>query len=471
MPLAFILKGFPFECRIKPADRDSGRGPLKCSVWDGSQVEELIESIPHTAGMIILIALSAFFSASETAFFSIGRERQRRYAAGAKLSEKLIAKLLRHPRNLLIVLLFSNLIVNVLFLSIGSGIGIRMAEGGARTGAVVWAAAVFAFLIVFGEITPKIIANRYPARVALVGVDIIYALQKVFFPITFLLGFLSDVFTRLFLPGRRRRKFITQDELEFLASAGRRQGFIDKRQEKMLLGTINLSAIRVRDVMKPHVDIVAYEAGGAIEGLIEKARASGRKHIPIFENSIDNVIGIVNIKDVCFGEGTRVRDYLKPVVFVPELKTALSLLRFFRESRSVIAIAVDEYGQTAGLVTLEDIVEEIFGEIQDESDVEEELVRKIADNTYVISGSFNVKEWEGLFEEELAASGLGDAGSQVSTLGGFVTMLFQRLPQAGESVKFKNLRFTVKETKKRRITKIMVEYIEPENAETKEETD
>jgi len=436
-----------------------------------SGVEELIKSIPHAAGMIMLIALSAFFSASETAFFSIGRERQRRYAASARLSEKLIAALLKTPRNLLIVLLFSNLIVNVLFLSIGSAIGIRMAQAGARTGAVVWAGAVFAFLIVFGEITPKIIANRYPTRVALLGVDIIYALQKIFFPVTFLLGFFSDVFTRLFLPGRRRQKFITKEELEFLASAGRRHGFIDRRQEKMLLGTINLSAIRVRDIMKPHVDIVAYEAGGSIEGLIEMARASGHKRIPIFENSIDNIIGIVNIKDICFGEGTSVRDYVKPVVFVPELKTALSMLRFFRESRSVIAIAVDEYGQTAGLVTLEDIAEEIFGEIQDESDMEEELVRKIADNTYEISGSFSVKEWGGLFEEELAASGLADTGSQVSTLGGFVTMLFQRLPQVGESVEFKNLRFTVKEMKKRRITKIMVEYIEPENTETKEGTD
>ena len=129
---------------------------------------------------------------------------------------------------------------------------------------------------------------------------------------------------------------------------------------------------------------------------------------------------------------------------------------------------MDEYGQTAGLVSLEDIVEQIVGEIRDESDAEEELITELTDNTYLISGSFSVKHWRKLFEKELPERSLKKAYSQVSTLGGFVTMLFQRFPKIGESVEFKNIRFTVKEIRKRRITKILVEYVAPEQNSDKE---
>jgi len=431
-------------------------------------VEEFKESVVSLAAMLILVAFSAFFSGSETAFFSLDRDILRRYRKSPRLSERMVANLRAVPRKLLIALLFSNLIVNVLYLSIGSVIGIRIARRGSEALAVLWGIAVLTFLIVFGEITPKIIASRFPRKVAGGGAKMVYLVQTILLPVTFSLGRLMDAFSRRFLPSSKRPEYVTKDEIKFLANMSRRRGAIDKRQEQMLAGMINLSGTLVRDVMTPYVDIVAYEAGGSVEGLLEKARASGHRRIPVFENSIDNIIGIVQVKDILFGEKKPLREFIRPASFVPELKSALALLDFFRDTRTVLAIAVDEYGQTAGLVTLEDIVEEIVGEIQDESDAEEELVTELADGKYLISGGFNIRQWQEFLERELPESSLEKIYPQVSTLGGFVTMLFQRFPKAGESVEFKNIRFTVKETRKRRITKVLVEYIPPEKNSQKE---
>jgi CBS domain containing-hemolysin-like protein len=411
--------------------------------------------------MFVLICFSAFFSGSETAFFSIDRETLRKYRKSPRTSRRMVAGLMREPRNLLIALLFSNLIVNVLYLSIGSVIGMRIAEGGSGVLALVWGIAVLAILICFGEITPKIIARQFAKPVAAAGVRVVYVLQKLLYPATYFLGHLADAFTRTCIPSSRHSKYVTEDELKFLATMSRAHGVIDRRQERMLVGMINLSATLVRDVMTPHVDIVAYDADGPPEGLLERARASGRRRIPIYEGSLDNIIGVVHAKDVLLDGKGSLRVYVRPVSFVPELKSALSLLNFFRETRKVIAIAVDEYGQTAGLVTLEDIVEEIVGDIQDESDVQEEQVTELPGNKYLVSGALSVQQWQELFEEELPASSLEKFYSQVSTLGGLVTLLFQKIPKVGESVEFKNIRFTVKEMRKRRISRILVEYVAP----------
>ena len=297
-------------------------------------MEELKESVVSLAGMLILIAFSAFFSGSETAFFSLDRETLRKYRKSSKLSERMAASLLTVPRKLLIALLFSNLIVNVLYLSIGSVIGIRIARRGSGALAVCWGIVVLTFLITFGEIAPKIIASQFPRKVAAGGARIVFLIQVILFPVTFSLGHLMDAFTRTFLPSGKHPEYVTRDELKFLANMSRRHGAIDRRQEQMLVGMINLSGTLVRDVMTPYVDITAYEAGGAVEGLLEKARASGHRKIPIFENSIDNIIGIAQVKDVLLGEKKPLREFLRPVCFVPELKGALSLLNFFRDTHS-----------------------------------------------------------------------------------------------------------------------------------------
>jgi len=404
--------------------------------------------------MACLSGFSAFFSGAETAFFSLPGETRRRFASSKKPSERLTAHLLQNPQNLLVTLLLGNLIVNLLFYTLSASVAISLVDAGREVEAVAWGVGSLLYLVIFGEISPKTISLRYAEGLSSFASSCIYLLQKVFWPVTAGLGALVKVFLKpiegLSLPPQG----LTSRELRVLMELSRQQGLINREQEEMLTDVLHIARLKARDVLVPRSDIVSYPENGPIEGLLKLARKTGHARIPIYRATLDQVIGMVDVKEIHFFPGKPLKDYIRPVPFVPETKRLESLLRFFRDEKIKVAMVVDEYGQTAGMVTLEDAVEEIVGEIQDEFEKPEELVRPLGKNRYLLSGKLSIRDWDGLF-------GIGWTNPRVSTIAGLIVSLLGHIPSKGEKVEYGNVRFTVEEVSGRRISRVVAEHIKP----------
>jgi putative hemolysin len=222
----------------------------------------------------------------------------------------------------------------------------------------------------------------------------------------------------------------------------------------MLQEIMELSDLRIHDIMIPRVDIVAYDIAGPADGLVEEFRRTHLRRIPVHEGDIDNILGVVHAKQLLLSPETPLRDLIVSVPFVPEAGIVERVLLQLMVTKSQMAIVVDEYGGTAGLVTLEDILEEVVGDIPDPHDLDRgPAVEQISDREYLLDGNLAIHEWTDAFKIDLS-------GQRISTIGGFVTSLLGKIPQTGESVTYRNLKFTVESMRHRRIGKIRLERLE-----------
>jgi CBS domain containing-hemolysin-like protein len=226
----------------------------------------------------------------------------------------------------------------------------------------------------------------------------------------------------------------------------------------MIHGVLDFKSVLVKEIMLPRVDMNLYDIDGTVEEFLELARKTKRTKFPVYEGTTDNIMGIIHAKDVFLNPEVRLRDIIKPVHFVPELKGVEGLLRQFRREGSQLAIVVDEYGGTAGLITLEDIIEEIVGEIQDEHEKPRETIKKVEENKYLISGDLSIRDWSDYFGVEVEPM-------DVDTVGGLVVSLLEHIPKKGDSVKYKAFVFTVEGVRKRRVKSISQKVIVEEESD------
>jgi putative hemolysin len=397
----------------------------------------------------ILLVCSAFFSGSEAALFSLNTVQVERLRERGGVLGRLIASILQRPTNLIITFLVGNEIVNVALAVTATSLALILYGDGGEYIAIV---ATTIILLLFGEVTPKSLAVRYPEHVSRLVAWPIQVFAYVITPLRWALRKLVDAV--MGEHAERPISLITADEFKTLVEISEDEGIIDQEERNLIQRVFEFGGHRVSEIMTPRTDIFALEVSEPLTAALSKIKDNRFSRIPVYEGSIDQIIGILYAKDLLPYSRhpeleVKVRDLLHPVFFVPESKRIDDLLREFQRNKVHMAIVVDEYGGVSGLVTMEDALEELVGEIVDEFDIEEILCRQIDSQTYVVSARLPLDE----FNEKL---GVSIPREDADTIGGHVFHLFGKLPKRGESVSASGLTFTIEHIKGTRILEIRV---------------
>ncbi|HVB24994.1 MAG TPA: hemolysin family protein [Ktedonobacteraceae bacterium] len=403
--------------------------------------------------LIVSLFLCAMSSAAETSLTSISRIKLRNLVEEGDAQAAEIDKLLANPN----VFLSTILIVNSVGVIVASSMATVLAlQFSASFGELISTVLSSLVVLIFCEITPKTAAVQNPLRYARAFVGPVKAVTWLLRPLIWLLGAITGLLLRL-VGGeiKHRGPFVTEEELRLLVSVGEEEGVLEEEETEMIRSIFEFADTTVREVMIPRIDMVTLESDTTIDEAVDLAMQGGFSRIPVYEESIDNIIGVLYIKDMLRQlreehNKLPIRDFVRAAYFVPETKKLDDLLREIRQKRVHMVIVVDEYGSVAGLVTIEDLVEEIVGDIQDEYDREELLYEQINENEYVFDAKISIDEFN-----ELMDTDLGD--ESYDTLGGFLYAQLDKIPNVGDTSTHKDLIFTVLSTRGRRITKVRVD--------------
>jgi len=409
--------------------------------------------------LVVLLALSASFSGSEAVLFSLTPVQLERAAASRNPFRRLVAQLMRQPKRPLMILLVANTAVNVLIFAVSYVLSQRLAH---QVGA--WVTPLFGVLtvllvVVAGEVVPKVVGVTLADRLCPLSAAIVRGAGLVAWPIGRLIDWvLVEPANRLIFgrPARQRAAAteLSLTELKALLEMSRQRGTLMPLEDAFLHAVIDLGHTRVRDVMVPRVAMTAYDIRQGAAGLRELMRRTRHKKVPVYEGSLDNIVGLVYAKVLFLNPDKPLRTLVQPVRFVPELITCEQLLVHFRQTRSQLAIALDEYGGVAGLVTLEDVLEQIVGELHDPEETPEEPdIRALADGEYDISGRLSVHYWVETF-------GLPTRVERVATVGGLVMAQLGRPARLGDVVRFGNVELRVTRMLGRRIERLRLRLLQ-----------
>lgn len=396
--------------------------------------------------IFVLIALSSFFSSSETALVSCNRIRVRSMVNDDERKLKYLNRVLDNQSKMLAAILIGNNIVNLYASSLTTTVALRMG-GNALVGA---ATGVLTFLIlIFGEISPKTAATVKAEELALRVAPIIYFLMVILTPVIFIVNAIAKLFLKLFrIDPDTKQEVITEDELRTIVDVSHEEGVIEKEELEMINNVVDFGDSLAKDVMIPRIDMIFADVNASYEELIEIYRTNMFTRLPVYESTTDNVIGIINMKDLLLyqpGQVFRVRDYLREAYYTYEYKKTSELFIDMRQHSVSMAIVLDEYGATAGLVTLEDLLEEIVGEIRDEYDEDElDSVQKLSDTEYRVEGSVKLDDLNDLLDIQLESE-------DYDSIGGYIIGLLDDLPEIGETVSENGFTFTVESVDKNRI--------------------
>jgi putative hemolysin len=413
----------------------------------------MTEHLPEIGALLILIVGSAFFSGSEAALISLSRLHARAMVERGVKGADVVVRLLDDRNRLLTSILVGNTVVLLTADSLATALFIRAGI----PHAAIWSTLVMAvLLLLFGEIIPKTVAvagnERWAVRLAPVLTRIVWLLT----PVNNAFLFVTNAIVRVFgVSPIARGPFVTEDDIRNLVNVGAEQNVLEEEEREMIHSIIQFGDTIVREVMTPRLDMVAIEVSSSARRALDLIIAEGYSKLPVYEETIDNVVGVVHDRELLVSlangalSNTRLRDLMRPIVVVPESKRVLELLREMQRGKFSLAVVVDEYGGTAGLVSMEDLLEEIVGEIRDEHDEgEEEPIRVISDDEAVIDAGTNI-------EDVNAHLGLHLPHEDFETIGGLTVGLFGRLPHDGEEVEAGDgVRLKIDRTRGRRILSV-----------------
>jgi len=408
---------------------------------------------------MVLIIFSAFFAYAETAVTSIGRLKVEEFAEKKKSGYRSLVWLKDNPSTMLATLLVGNNLVNISASALATSMAISYLAsiGYGSTGiAVGIAIGIMTFLIlVFGEIIPKTVAIRSAEKSVLIVSPMVRFFSIVLYPFIQIFIWVSTPFVYLF-GGRmpKRGPFLTKEEMKMLLSIGEKEGILEEEEREMISSIFEFGATIAREVMTPRPDMQCIEVSDPIDKVNTLISEGGHSRIPVYEGSLDNIVGVVYAKDLLrlkaqCDPGVNLRDLLRPALFIPEAKRVDSLLHEMQAARTHIAIVVDEYGGTAGVVTMEDIVEEIVGEIYDEFEKKVKNVEKIDDNTTIVDARTNISDLNSMLSINLPEK-------DYDTLGGFIFGLLGKVPAVGDQARYDNILISVERVHKRRITRAKI---------------
>ena len=410
--------------------------------------------------LLVGLLLSAFFSASETALTALGEARVRHLIETGGWRGALLKLWHRHPERILSTLLLGNTLVNV---GMGSLTAVIAHDLGADRALAVVTGLTTVIVLVFGEITPKTFAKRHASGAALALIPFVILFYWVLWPFAWLFVQIPRGIARAMGLGEPTAESVTSQELEYLIEQGARHGSLDETKEELLSSVLAFTEALVKEIMIPRTQVVALDESASFDEVMKLVEETELSRIPVYRNSLDEVVGILYVKllliDMRKGIDPakfQLPKYLRPPFFVPEVMKVVKLLKEMQRRKTHLAIVVDEFGGTSGIVTLEDVVEEIVGEIHDESDVEEKRIKVLADGVIVADGSVPLRE----LEEHLGVD--FPEGGDYETLGGFLTATAGRVPPPGSLVVWGGLTFTVKQADDRRVLKVEIAR-KPEN--------
>ncbi len=399
--------------------------------------------------LIILLMLSAFFSSAETALTTVNRIRIRGLADEGNKRAKTVLKITDDSGKMLSAILIGNNIVNLSAASLTTTLAYRL--GGSMV-AVANAALTVAILL-FGEITPKTVATIHAEKVSLAYAGIIGIFIKLATPVIFLInGLAKGVLILLRVDPNAKNNIMTETELRTIVDVSHEDGVIESDEKEMIYNVFDLGDAKAKDVMVPRVHVTFADVESTYEELLEIFREDKFTRLPVFEETTDNVIGTINMKDLLLFDNTKefhIKDILREAYFTYEYKNISELLVEMRQASFNIAIVLDEYGETAGLITLEDLLEEIVGEIHDEYDEnEEDFIQKISENEYIIEGSMNLDDLNDRLDLSLESE-------DYDSLGGFIIERLDRFPETGDSlVTDDSIRLVIESLDKNRIESV-----------------
>ncbi|HHE54985.1 MAG TPA: HlyC/CorC family transporter [Caldithrix abyssi] len=408
---------------------------------------------------VILLILSAFFSASETAYFSLAKSSIEKFSRSKNALTRQVATLLKEPRRLLISIIIGNTLVNVAIASIAtlitSNIIVQYEIQNATLALLLNVVVVTFVILFFSEILPKITAIKNAKKLSTHFALPLTFFHYLFYPVSYVL----DLFTQQLSSalGADKNKFdLTEKELRTLVDVGEEQGALRKEEKEMIHGIFEMSGTVAREIMVPRTDMICLGKHATLNEVLKTIKEHMHSRIPVYDETIDNIVGILYVKDLlAFIKKRNTSDFnlekiVRPTYYVPETKKINELLREFQAEKIHMAIVVDEYGGTSGLVTLEDVIEEIVGEIQDEYDKETPQIQKINESTFLVDGGTLIDE----INEELGLNLPTEEG--VDTLAGFLLGQFGSVPKNKDKIDFNGYQFIIEKATKKRIQQVRI---------------
>ena len=415
--------------------------------------------------LVILVGFSAFFSASETAFSSLNQIRLKSRAEDGDSSAARVLSMAEQYDKLLSTILIGNNIVNIAAASIGTILFTQML--GAERGATVSTIVLTIIVLIFGEVTPKSLAKEMPEKVATAVSPFLVLLLALMTPLTWLFTQWKKLLGHFVHSGEADT--ITEGELMTMVSEAENDGELTDRESELIRSAIEFDDVEVEEILTPRVDVVAVEDDIPLEELAQTFAESGYSRLPVYHGTIDNIIGVVHEKDFYIArlkKATKIDDLVVPTLYTTGSTQISQLLRTLREQHHHLAVVVDEYGGTEGIITLEDILEELVGEIWDEHDEVTEDFRKQSDGSWLVSGSASVDD----LYEELDLPEEEDIDS--NTVNGLVQEKTCHLPKVGDRFTLGEYDGVVTRTAKRRVTEVRLTPAAPaEDAEKDDEKD
>ena len=409
--------------------------------------------------LFVLIVCSAILTGAEAAYFSLGRARLRHVAAkdNGDVEGGAPKALIERPHELLVTLLVGITVINIAAAAIATMIADSIF--GPTLGLFVEIVALVFVLTTFGEVLPMTLAVTYPEQFLAVAGRPVAWLGVILAPARAALAGLTALMVKLLSRGRTEQGMLSEEELRTLVDVGASEGVVEREEREMIHKVFELEDTLVRSVMVPRTDMVCLDVETTTAEILPALREHLHSRVPVYEGSIDVIVGVLYAKDLLqFMEGLPpdfdLRAHLHPPYFVPESKRADALLQEFQAKRLQMAIVVDEYGGTAGLVTLEDLLEELVGEIADEYDEPERLIQRVDATTYRVAGKLPIEQLN-------AATGLKISNEGYDTVGGWVLDLFGRVPRRAERTETAELQLTVEKVERTRIVEVLVALKKP----------
>ena len=394
--------------------------------------------------LVFLVICSAFFSASETAYTSLNLVRMKRMAADGDARAAKVLKLAERYESLLSSILIGNNIVNILASSLATVLFVR-ALG--NKGVTVSTLVITVVILLVGEVTPKNIAKEHAETIAMKFYPVLFALTKLFTPLNWLLGCWQKLIGKVVKPAEDRG--YTEEELITIVEEAENEGGIDAHESELIKSAIEFTDVDVEEILTPRVEIQAMELGASDDEISDLFQESGYSRLPVYQETVDNIVGILHEKDFYANRGkVPVRELMSTPTYVMQNTKVSDLLKLLQKTKSHMAVVVDEYDGVQGIVTMEDILEELVGEIWDEHDEVVEEYRALPDGGYLVDGGANLDDMLELFDIHKEYDPV--------TVNGWVREELGRFPKAGDSFECDNLIVTVEKAEKRRATEVRV---------------
>ena len=423
--------------------------------------------------IVICIILSAYFSATETAFSTFNKIRMKTLAEKGNKRAALALSLADNYDSLISTILIGNNIVNILSASLGTLFFTGLLVNNPDLGATLSTIVLTLVVLIFGEISPKTMAKNSPEKFVLFSAPIINCLLFVFTPFNFIFKKWQSLLSRL--TKNEDDKGMTEEELISIIEEAEEDGGIDEEEGSLIKSAIEFGELEVGDIYTPRIDITSLPVDADKETVEKVFTESGYSRIPVYEDDLDNVLGILYYKDfyaLAHGNDTPITEILKPAIFVAKTQMVNDLMKELQEKQLHMAIVTDEYGSTAGLITLEDILEEIVGDIWDEHDEVVEEIKEIGEGEYEVSGMANIEKLFEEFDMEL------DSELDAATANGWAMAILQKIPEEGDSFEYNGLLVKVLKMDGRRIETLHIldsrpteddEDVENENSDNSDE--